>query len=67
MRIGSERYGKEVCERRLEDWWFDSARRAEGGGGFKGYRLCRRPLWKGRCVDWLLFCELLELVNLVNL
>ena len=40
MRIGSERFGKELCERRLKDWWFESSTpRTEGGGGSKGDRL----------------------------
>ena len=38
----------------------DSARRSEGGGGFIGYRLCRRPFGKGSCVGILVCCEMFE-------
>ena len=35
MRSGSERYGKEVCERRLKDWWLVQHAAPKGAADLK--------------------------------
>ena len=42
------------------------ARRPEGGGGFKGYRLCRRPLWELVLVDFALSVSIASIVSTVS-
>ena len=70
MCRGGERVGVKLPE--FEDFAGehsvkDSARRSEGGGGFKAYRLGRRPLGEGSCVGRLVFGEMCECGNPVKL
>ena len=61
-----------------EDFW-DFARTGEwfqhavpalpeaGGGGFKGYWLCRRPIWELVLVDFVLYVSSASIVTIVDI
>ena len=38
-----------------------------GGGGFKGYRLCRRPLRELVLVDFVLYVRSVSVVSIVDI
>ena len=44
----------------------DLARRSERGGGFKGLRVCRRPLRELVLVDFVLYVSIASLVSIVG-